>query len=220
MPSSSASTLGHARLGSRSMAPRSVTRRRRSKQLAGGLIHAGAILFPDARELLQQIGEARPAPPRCRREVGAAVERLRAPASGTPSSASRRSRSSPGRTPCTTRSTSGRSSRSTLIDTKSRFSSAAISVAHERLVLHHVAPVAGRIADREKDRLVFRPGPREGLVPPGIPVDGIAGMLQQVGTALLRQTIHGPCVLESIVHHRYRKHRATIAGCLSRESAW
>ena len=36
----------------------------------------------------------------------------------------------------------------------------------ERLALHHVAPVASRIADRQQDRLVLRLGPLQGLVLP------------------------------------------------------
>ncbi len=50
----------------------------------------------------------------------------------------------------------------------------------ERLVLHHVAPVAGRVADREKDRLVLGARPRERLVAPRIPVDRIVRVLEQI----------------------------------------
>ena len=48
----------------------------------------------------------------------------------------------------------------------------------ETLVGHHVAPVAGRIADREEDRLLLRAGTLEGLRAPGLPIDRVAGMLQ------------------------------------------
>ena len=61
--------------------------------------------------------------------------------------------------PCRSPSRSGRSSRSTLIDTKCSFMSAADRLVLERLALHHVAPVAGRVADRQEDRLVLGPGP-------------------------------------------------------------
>ena len=43
----------------------------------------------------------------------------------------------------------------------------------ERLVRHHVAPVAGRVADREQDRLVLGPRLRERLVAPREPVDRV-----------------------------------------------
>ena len=59
----------------------------------------------------------------------------------------------------------------------------------ERLVLHDVAPVAGRVADGEKDRLVLAARARERLVAPGIPVHGVPGVLLQVRTRLGGETI-------------------------------
>ncbi len=52
-------------------------------------------------------------------------------------------------------SRSGRSSRSTLMHTKCSFISAGDAFVLERLALHHVAPVARRVADAEEDRLVL-----------------------------------------------------------------
>ena len=60
----------------------------------------------------------------------------------------------------------------------------------ERLVLHHVAPVARRVADREKDRLVLGAGLRERFVAPRKPVDRIVRVLQQIRAALARETVH------------------------------
>ena len=54
----------------------------------------------------------------------------------------------------------------------------------ERLVRHHVAPVAGGIADREQDRPVFGPRPLERFRPPRVPVHGIVRVLQEVGARL------------------------------------
>ena len=54
----------------------------------------------------------------------------------------------------------------------------------EHLPLHHVAPVTGAVPDREKDRQVLAPRLRERLLPPGIPVDGVVGVQQQVGAGL------------------------------------
>jgi len=48
----------------------------------------------------------------------------------------------------------------------------------KRLLLHDMAPVAGRIAYTKKDRLTFFPGPRKGLLPPRIPFDRIVGVLE------------------------------------------
>ena len=57
----------------------------------------------------------------------------------------------------------------------------------ERLVRHHVAPVAGGVAHGQEDRAVGRVGDGERLVAPGVPVDGIVGVLAQVGARLARR---------------------------------
>ena len=59
----------------------------------------------------------------------------------------------------------------------------------ERLVRHHVAPVTGRVPDREEDRTVQHARPLEGLVAPGVPVDGLAGVGEQVRTLLVDQPV-------------------------------
>ena len=62
----------------------------------------------------------------------------------------------------------------------------------ERLVRHHVAPVAGAVTHREEDRLLLGAGLLEGLVAPGIPVDGVVGVLKEVGAGFVRETVrHG-----------------------------
>ncbi len=60
----------------------------------------------------------------------------------------------------------------------------------ERLVLHHVAPVAGAVADREQDRHVPLARGRERLVAPRVPVDGVRGVLEEVGRGLVREPVH------------------------------
>ena len=59
----------------------------------------------------------------------------------------------------------------------------------ERLALHHVAPVAGRVADREQDRLVLVARLRERLLAPRVPVDRVVGVLQEVRAGLLREAV-------------------------------
>ena len=59
----------------------------------------------------------------------------------------------------------------------------------EALVRHDVAPVAGRVADREQDRLVLLLGPRQGLVPPGVPGDRVVAVLQEIGTGLAGESV-------------------------------
>ncbi len=61
----------------------------------------------------------------------------------------------------------------------------------EALVLHHVAPVAGGVADREQDRPVELAGAGERLLAPRVPVDRVAGVLQEVGARLGGEAVHG-----------------------------
>ncbi len=60
----------------------------------------------------------------------------------------------------------------------------------ERLVGHHVAPVARGIADREENRTVLGPRPIERLGTPRIPVDGVVGVLAQVRAGFVAEAIH------------------------------
>lgn len=60
----------------------------------------------------------------------------------------------------------------------------------EGFPLHHVAPMAGAVADAEEHGLAFGPRPREGLLPPREPVDGVVGVLLQVRARLEDQAVH------------------------------
>ncbi len=60
----------------------------------------------------------------------------------------------------------------------------------ERLVRHHVAPVARGVADREQDRPVGVAGGRARLVAPRVPVDRVAGVLEQVRAGLAAEPVH------------------------------
>ncbi len=61
----------------------------------------------------------------------------------------------------------------------------------EAFALHDVAPVTGRVADREQDRLVLGAGPLERLLAPRVPVHGVLGVLEQIRARLVREAIHG-----------------------------
>ena len=54
---------------------------------------------------------------------------------------------------------------------------------------HHMAPVAGGIADGEEYGLVLMAGPVESLLTPGQPVHGILGVLPEIGGLFLYQTV-------------------------------
>ncbi len=64
----------------------------------------------------------------------------------------------------------------------------------ERLVRHHVAPVAGRVADREQDRPLLAAGALERLVAPGVPLDRVLGVLEQVRAGLAGEPVHGTTI--------------------------
>ncbi len=62
----------------------------------------------------------------------------------------------------------------------------------ERLALHDVAPMAGRIADGEEDRLRLGACAAERLLAPGIPVDRVVGVLKEVRAGLTGEMVGGP----------------------------
>ena len=57
------------------------------------------------------------------------------------------------------------------------------------LVLHHVAPVTGRVPDRKKDRLVLAPRLLDRLFAPRIPIHRIVLVLQQIRARFLGEAI-------------------------------
>ena len=59
----------------------------------------------------------------------------------------------------------------------------------EALVGHYVAPVAGAVADAEKDGFILSLGLFKGLLAPGIPVHGIVRVLAQVRAGLALQMV-------------------------------
>ncbi len=63
-------------------------------------------------------------------------------------------------------------------------------LALERLALHHVAPVAGGVADREQDRPVELARTGERLLAPGVPVDRVLRVLEQVRAGLAGEAVH------------------------------
>ena len=59
----------------------------------------------------------------------------------------------------------------------------------EAFSLHHMAPVAGRVADRQEDRLVLAASSIDCPGPPGMPVNRVVRVLQQVGAGLPRELV-------------------------------
>jgi hypothetical protein len=50
---------------------------------------------------------------------------------------------------------------------------------------HDMTPMAGRVTDGQEDWLVFVPCFLQSLLSPGIPVNGIIGVLEQIGAGLV-----------------------------------
>jgi hypothetical protein len=67
----------------------------------------------------------------------------------------------------------------------------------ERLVRHHVAPVAGGVADREHDGDVAPGGLGEGLVAPRPPVHRVVRVLEQVRAGRILEPVHPSTVVTS-----------------------
>ena len=61
----------------------------------------------------------------------------------------------------------------------------------ETLMRHHVAPMAGGIADRQQDGLIRFLRFLERRFAPDAPMDGIVGVLQQIRTGGLAQLVGG-----------------------------
>ncbi len=79
----------------------------------------------------------------------------------------------------------------------------------ERFALHHVAPVARGVPDREQDRHVALARRRQRLGPPRVPVHGVVLVLEQVGRGLAGQA----------VGHAAEARRATCGACRPRRPA-
>ncbi len=165
--------------------------------LARGALHGVPPLPPGRRDGLEHLHEGRHPRPRRRREVGAGVERA---AVGRQEDRHRPAALAGGRD-------HGlhveRVDVGALLAVDLDAHEVLVHVAGrddvlERLALHHVAPVAGGVADAEQDRPVEGAGARERLRPPREPVDGVPRVLEQVrgglrGEAVRRrpQVAHG-----------------------------
>ena len=77
----------------------------------------------------------------------------------------------------------------------------------ERLALHHMAPVARRIADRQEDRLVLSVRPRQSLRAPWVPVDRVVRVLEQVGAGLAGESVR----MALHVHRSYSRVRMSLS---------
>src|SRR5262249_43745856 len=78
----------------------------------------------------------------------------------------------------------------------------------EGFALHHVTPVAGRVAHGEEHRPVVRTGPIERLLAPRVPVDRVVGVLEQVRARRTGESIgptrSHPSRLSHVVQNRSR----------------
>ena len=157
----------------------------------GRLLQLAAGGRPARRHLPQHVGKPGPPPPRLGRKVGAAEERLqvrRQPDAHRPAAGSGRRLHERHVDPVDVGTLLPVDLDRHEVLVEQRGDAGML----ERLALHDVAPVAGRIADRQEDRLLLAARAVERLVAPRIPVHGVAGVLLQVRTRLAGETIgHG-----------------------------
>jgi hypothetical protein len=59
----------------------------------------------------------------------------------------------------------------------------------ERFMLHHMAPVAGRIANADEHHFIFGYGLLEGFRIPCMPVNRVVGVLQKIRTGFVDQLV-------------------------------
>ena len=59
----------------------------------------------------------------------------------------------------------------------------------KRFPFHDMAPVAGGISDGEENGTVFFFRELQRFLPPGVPVDRVVGVLQQVGAGFVKESI-------------------------------
>ena len=65
----------------------------------------------------------------------------------------------------------------------------------ERFVHHHMAPVAGRVAHRQQDRFVLCARQIQRFFAPCVPVNGVVGVLLQIGAGFAGETVRHGCLL-------------------------
>ena len=146
------------------------------------------LLAKQPGDLVQHVDEAGPAVARRSREIGAAPDRL---ALG---------REKHGQRPAALLAEMMQRRHVDLIDVRPLFAidldvdeqlvhDARGGVVLEALVRHHVAPVAGRIADREQDRLSGPLSLRQCLRSPGPPIDRIVLVLEEIGAGFVPEPV-------------------------------
>ena len=149
-----------------------------------------ALLTVDGRDPVENRGESGPAPAIFRREIGAAPERLAV------------RRQEHGQRPAALFAQQRQGELVDLVDIRPLFAvdldvdEVAVhcrsnAVVLEALMRHDMAPVASRIADGEQDRLVVPFRRRERRVGPGLPVDRVVPVLQQIGAGFRAEGVGG-----------------------------
>jgi len=162
----------------------------RAGQRLGILQHRLVALAIGARHRLQPLAERGHAPARLRREIGAAPERL---AGGGEEH---------GQRPAALLAHGLQRRHVDVIDVRPLLAvdldvdEQAVHLRRRRRVLegfmrHHVAPVAGGVADREQDRTVERHRLGQRRRAPRPPVDGIGGVLQKIRRFLPPEQVRG-----------------------------
>ncbi len=173
-----------------------LARRPRSRGRAQGAVDPRRLpldvvapLAPGVGDRAQELGEARDAVPRLGREVRARVERLRVRRHED----RRRPAARPGHPDCRLHRHGVHVGALLAIDLhvhEELVHQRSRRLRLERLVRHHVAPVARAVAHRDEERLVLGPSAVERLVAPLVPVDRVLGVLEEIGRRGVGQAVH------------------------------
>src|SRR5207248_617650 len=78
------------------------------------------------------------------------------------------------------------------------------SLVVERLALHDVAPVAGRVADGDEQGLALGAGACESLLPPRLPVDRVLGVLEGVRAGLVCAPVRPRGIITAVSYDTIR----------------
>ena len=158
------------------------------EHLGGGGLELLAARLPGPGDRREDLGKARPSPPRSRRKVGPAVERTtlgREEERQRPSAAARHHLDGLHVDVVDV----GPFLAVDLDGDEIAVQGIGDALRLEGLVLHDVAPVTGRVSDRQEDGFFFGARLLEGFRAPGIPVDGVVLVLEEVRRGLAGEAV-------------------------------
>ncbi|MFT5195679.1 MAG: hypothetical protein ACI85U_002701 [Candidatus Promineifilaceae bacterium] len=68
---------------------------------------------------------------------------------------------------------------------------------------HHMAPMASCVTDTEQNRFVLLSGGLKRLIPPRVPMNGVIGVLEQIGGGFSFKVIHEGTMEQYLISNIY-----------------